>query len=665
MSAGKWLIQINNPKNLGDDLFAMTNDFTTTRNLGETANFNGNITRCIWKHQSDDIERGYYFEYDNLNRLKTANYTQVNPDVTSALPTTDQFSTTYAYDQNGNINNLTRNGQLPDGTFAQIDNLSYTYANDGALTTIGETSEKERGFRSQTGNGSGDFAYDNNGNVITDVHKAMSVAYNFLDLPTQINKTEGTFAWTYDATGNKLSKTVTTNHLAVNTSPIFSKEYNATQTIESNGNVPKNGDVTFTAGQSITLKTGFVAGSGSDFLARILPNIASATREYVNGIEYFNEKIEAVYFSGGRVKYEENNTEYEYVLADNKGTVCNLFRDNGNGLAETIEDYNYYPYGSPFEQSDFLQNNYTYEGKEAQNELNLFWQDYGVRCYDAWAARWQGIDVLAESNAGHSPYSFTMGNPVSYTDPTGMISEDQDGLMQVSTDLWGSERNQDFMNRSASNAQQRAAVNQLQQAGHAAVNSNDWDWLSNGQFQRDILDTYSFGGNENQTSVETGRELLGNDIRISYSWVWVGEAKNQIADFNYNNKSKKINKVRPKLVFSGEFRGGTIGGADLISGLGLGLKVFGGLTALSGTIRVSKKTFGLRVALGGSKKALLSTVLAYKLGLRGSLGRKIPTLIPPKASSLETVLGRNAIPIGGAIFGTGYLIDKKTNGKNE
>jgi len=80
----------------------------------------------------------------------------------------------------------------------------------------------------------------------------------------------------------------------VNTNPIFSKEYKAAMTIQSDGNVPNDGDVTFTAGQSITLKEGFEARAGSDFLARILPNNVVEVRDYCSGIEYFETELEAV-----------------------------------------------------------------------------------------------------------------------------------------------------------------------------------------------------------------------------------------------------------------------------------------------------------------------------------------------------------------------------------
>jgi RHS repeat-associated protein len=153
-----------------------------------------------------------------------------------------------------------------------------------------------------------------------------------------------------------------------------------------------------------------------------------------------------------------------------------------------------------------------------QTELDLGWSDFGVRCFDNWKARWEGIDILTEYNAGTSPYAYTLGNPIRFSDPTGMISEDQDGLMYVSTDLWEGGRNQDFMNQSAAAAAQRAKTNQLQQAGYNMANNADW--LLDGQLGLD-LENYTFDGN--YSTIETGRVLEGRDVRISHSWIWSGK----------------------------------------------------------------------------------------------------------------------------------------------
>ena len=134
------------------------------------------------------------------------------------------------------------------------------------------------------------------------------------------------------------------------------------------------------------------------------------------------------------------------------------------------------------------------------------------RCFDTWKARWEGVDILAEYNAGPSPYSYTLGNPVRFSDPTGMISEDENELMQVSTDLWGDQRNQDFMDKSASDASSQAANTQNRQAGYIEAGSDAG--LSEGQMQRDT-DTYFFNGsNREHSTKEIGRKLSGQRINI-------------------------------------------------------------------------------------------------------------------------------------------------------
>lgn len=429
----KWLTSINDPKNLGNDLFGMNLVYNGFSN----PNYNGNISNITWKSSSDDIEKTYDYNYDNLNRLTAANYSQVAPSLTTS---SDQYNTAYTYDRNGNIETLTRNGLTQSGTFGQIDNLDYTYADDGALTSLAEISEKENGFKSKTAGGTGAYTYDANGNMLTDAHKGMTVEYNYLNLPTKVVKPEGMIEWEYDATGAKLRKTITTDHLDVNINPIFSKEYKASMTVESNGNVPNLGNVTFTAGQSVTLKEGFTATAGSDFLARILPNNVVQERIYCTGFEYFESELEAIYFANGRVKYNEGNSEREYIIADYQGNNRVLFKANGS-VAEIIEDYSYYSFGGIHEQESDYNQKYLFSGKELQTELDLGWSDFGVRCFDNWSGKWLGIDILAEAKMSVSPYAYGLGNPIRFNDPSGMIEYDQDGLASVSTDLSGGGRN--------------------------------------------------------------------------------------------------------------------------------------------------------------------------------------------------------------------------------
>jgi len=505
----RWLTAINDPKNLGNDLFGMSIDYTGIQQLGDTPNYNGNIGSIVWKN-SGGVERKYAYYYDDLNRLTAANYSQENPPVTSALPNTDQFNTTYNYDRNGNIKTLTRNG-FTGTTFAQIDNLAYTYADDGALSTIAESSDMEHGFKSKTAGGTGAYTYDQNGNMLTDAHKGLTAEYNHLNLPTKVTKPEGEVEWIYDAAGTKLSKTVTTDQLEVNTNPIFSKEYKASMTIESNGNVPNTGNVTFTAGQSITLKEGFTASAGSDFLARIMPNDVVQVRDYLVGIEYFESQLETIYHASGRIKYNGVSSEREYTILDHQANTRVLFRDNGSGNVEELENYSYYSYGALHQENSSSQNAYLFGGKELQIEIDLGWSDFGVRCFDNWSGKWLGIDILAEAKMGVSPYTYGLGNPIRFSDPSGMIEYDQDGLATVSTDVSGQSRGRNFINSRTAEAKNKAAQTQKEQSwngGDDPINGGNLPTATVTAKRNDDASNSSGGGG----LLATGMTVISADV---------------------------------------------------------------------------------------------------------------------------------------------------------
>ena len=61
-----------------------------------------------------------------------------------------------------------------------------------------------------------------------------------------------------------------------------------------------------------------------------------------------------------------------------------------------IQAEDYYPFGlvaSSYRRENSLEQNFLYNGKELQNDLDLNWYDYGARMYEPSIARWNGIDA--------------------------------------------------------------------------------------------------------------------------------------------------------------------------------------------------------------------------------------------------------------------------------
>ena len=415
----KWLTGINDANSLGNDLFAMDIDYVGS---GATANYNGNISKIEWKTTGYANKKIYNYTYDKLDRITTSIYSETNNSNQN-----DHYNTNYNYDKNGNFGTINRNGMRLDGSFGQIDGLDYNYDNEGRLTSLEETSFKDAGFRSAAIDGNGAYAYDDNGNRITDAHKGITIAYNFLNLPELVTKDDGsTIEWLYDAFGNKLEKSVSIIELVVDDNPILSKEYKATQKITSKGTVVTGSNVIFTAGQKIELIDGF--NSDNYFVAQIQANTtANEVRDYIAGIEYFEGITDAVYFDGGRVKYEINNADYQYLIEDYLKNARVLFSDsdNNNNISqdEILDISSYYPFGFQHQGANAKSSGshqYLYNGKELDSELGLDWYHYGARMYDPCEGRFTGVDPIADKFAWVSTYNYAENEPIANIDLWGL-----------------------------------------------------------------------------------------------------------------------------------------------------------------------------------------------------------------------------------------------------
>jgi len=88
------------------------------------------------------------------------------------------------------------------------------------------------------------------------------------------------------------------------------------------------------------------------------------------------------------------------------------------------EENTYYPFGmlnTGLSNSGLTVpiNNYKYNGKELQTDLDLQWLDYGARFYDPVIGRFHTQDRFAEKYLDFTPYQYGANNPMKYIDING------------------------------------------------------------------------------------------------------------------------------------------------------------------------------------------------------------------------------------------------------
>ncbi len=415
-----WLSQINDPDNVGSDLFSMKllyEDDSDIANLASAGQFNGNISGMVWNEKESDgnyVKKGYGYLYDEINRLTAADYGEGSSfNDAGSVDKYNEYDITY--DENGNIQTLKRNS----GSI--IDNLSYVYENSGnsnRLASVSDASGLATGFSDVAGT---DYAYDANGNLTQDNNKSITnIEYNLLNLPKLITKdANNTVTYIYSATGEKLCKET-----------------------KLNDTVTK--------------------------------------RYYCGGFEYDNAKYLAlVHHAEGVVDVTNNGTTftYEYFLKDHLGNTRIAFRKDGGNKVLTQREV-YYPFGLTAEKYSANSNQYKYNGKELQEDLGLNWYDYGARFYDPTIGRWHSIDPMAEKYVNLAPYNYCANNPLRFFDPDGMRIGDGVDLYNQMVDA-NNEKKDYHLNRAnnlgakASNARAKGKEKKAQRLEKRQRNNKD------------------------------------------------------------------------------------------------------------------------------------------------------------------------------------------------
>jgi RHS repeat-associated protein len=261
-----------------------------------------------------------------------------------------------------------------------MDILTYHY--DGSSNRLRKVTDAapidKYGFKDDAVNTSADptndYYYDSNGNMLSDTNKGIGVsahiAYNHLNLPTQVSLPNGTISYIYDAAGVKLKKTVNN-----------------------------------TAESSLT------------------------TTEYAGNYIYENDNLQ--FFNTAEGYIEEDGSggfDYIYQYKDHLGNIRLSYQDaDGNGViaqSEIREENNYYPFGLKHRGYNFQQNGrdhtFEYQGVELEESLGFNMMEMDLRQFDPALARWVVLDPIIHHDL--SPYNSFDNNPVIFADPSGADS---------------------------------------------------------------------------------------------------------------------------------------------------------------------------------------------------------------------------------------------------
>lgn len=331
------------------DVFGMKLDYHETGVF-----FDGKLHKQTWKSTSQATNRGFTYGYDDFKRIQEATYAGVGNE--------NYNLSGMAYDANGNITALQRNGLTGSNSWGAIDNLGYAYDTGNILQGIQDYTSNVKGFK-DNGNQS-DYTYYSDGSLKTDANKGITnIIYNYLDLPERIEfGTSQRIENIYDAEGIKLSQKVV------------------------------NGSVTITT-------------------------------DYMGGLIYRNDSLKTIMHDEGRIFFDATqNSHYQFFIADHLGNT-RIIIERINASTALVQENHYGAWGELLEGIGTELNEsswkFLFQGKSYIDDFGLNLYDFESRLNDPIIGRMWQVDGADQFASGYT----SMGNqPTMRIDPDGQFA---------------------------------------------------------------------------------------------------------------------------------------------------------------------------------------------------------------------------------------------------
>ncbi|HEY8898342.1 MAG TPA: DUF6443 domain-containing protein [Niastella sp.] len=382
--------------------------------------YNGNISSMAVNIEALNNPLLYNYQYDQLNRLVSMDAWKKNSSWSSLTPTND-FQERVSYDPNGNILSYKRNGTTAGSKPLDMDKLAYNYkAGTNQLDHVYDTVPAGNYDMDIDAQAAANYEYDPIGNLIKDNAEGItSISWTVYGKIRQIKKTDGTtISYTYDPSGNRISKTVDKTSPASSVTTWYSRD--------AQGNVMsvyEAGKSSLNDGHLTQTELHLYGSSRLGLLRRSLRVDALPVPDpYKITMPIFGEG-DSIPFARGNKVFELNNHLGNVLVTVNDKKLgvssTNTTVDYFNPQVVSAQDY--YPFGMLQPGRSYNAGGYRFgfNGQEMNNDVKGIGNSYTAEFweYDSRIGRRWNLDPKPNKEA--SDYCAFLNNPIMYNDVKG------------------------------------------------------------------------------------------------------------------------------------------------------------------------------------------------------------------------------------------------------